>query len=399
MLMTSTKPNFRFAALSIRKSSKRTVQPKSRSRQAFTLIEMIGIVTVLLILALALGPLLIKQLDQMAGDKEAAELKALVVGLRQGVLRAKVIPDQNGWDSMISTNIGLQIDQVRRNARGVPRLFLIDPGFGATGGGGVGLYSQTINGTPSVPLSPRLMIISSISKALPSALTNGVTPTSGDFTFDNIWNAAEGTLPSGSGWTSWGGRGDDLKVQHIHLSDVFVSFTMNGDGTTPGEYGIDGFSEIPIPSPIVFTTYFFDSTLLRLYDKTDHFEFSEILHESKSFFSIFGSIQGQRFLGRTIDRLTPLDLQRAADAFTASSTNHCAFNAGITPWTVYYGMIAFMSNYVNWGDSGFQGCQKPCGNGNPSGTFGSVLNGNQTQIGSQAYLDAKSNGLICQQVN
>jgi hypothetical protein len=309
---------------------------------------------------------------------------------------------------MIATNLGVTTNQVRVNDRRLARVFLIDPALEIGASGGKLPYAQTINGSRVVdafgeiipPVNPRLMILSSLSQPLPATVVSGVA--SSTTAFNNIWDAPEGTIPPG--WT-WSGKGEDLKVQRIHLADLFVALVLNVDATTPGKYAIDSFDPLTVPVSDVppvsppFTAYFFDSTLLRLYSKTDVFQYSEILHQSKSFFSVFGSFQGKALLGKTITRPGPQDLQRAADAFTASSTNKCAGRQGVTPWTVYYGMIAYMSNYVNWADSGYQGCTPPCGNGNPSGFWGAILNGNQNQFGSQAYLNDRANTLICQQAN
>src|SRR5947207_481002 len=75
----------------------------------FSLIELIGVTAVIAILALALSPILIKQLDRIAGDKENAQLKAFAEAFRQGVLKTKTIPDQTGWAAMVAANSGMEI--------------------------------------------------------------------------------------------------------------------------------------------------------------------------------------------------------------------------------------------------------------------------------------------------
>src|SRR4051812_48748657 len=91
-------------------------QVGSNSR-AFTLIELVGVMAVVAILALALAPVMIKQLDQIAGDKETAQLKSFANSFRQGVLKSKIIPNEFGWDQMIAANSGMQISQVGFNDR------------------------------------------------------------------------------------------------------------------------------------------------------------------------------------------------------------------------------------------------------------------------------------------
>ena len=377
----------------------------SGRQRGFSLIEMIGVMAVVAILAIALAAVFIKQLDQMAADKESRQLKAFSESFRQGILKTKSIPSQAGWDSMIATNLGIEISQVRTNDRRLARIFLIDPALEIGASGGKLPYTQGINGSRVIdafgniiaPINPRVLILSSLSQPLPTNLVSGVA--SSVAAFSNIWESAEGTIPVG--W-SWNGRGDDLKIQRLNVIDLFIHLALSKDTATPGNPGnfsIEAVGPAAIPSA-AFESYYLDGTLLGLYDRSapPAYQYGEILHHPKSFTFVLGSWQGARFLGRTISRLTPVDLQRAADAFLLSKTNNCAANAGVTTWTVYYAMIAYMSNYWSWCDSGWQGCTT-FGNRNPSGTYGTVLNANQSQFGSQAYLNNKTTALICQQAN
>src|ERR1051325_9967097 len=62
------------------------------STAAFSLVEMIGILAVIAILAAALAPSLVRQLDKTAADQESAALKALGDALQQSILRKRYIP-------------------------------------------------------------------------------------------------------------------------------------------------------------------------------------------------------------------------------------------------------------------------------------------------------------------
>jgi prepilin-type N-terminal cleavage/methylation domain-containing protein len=95
--------------------------------RAFSLIEMIGVMTVASILALALAPVMLKQMDESAGQKEVAQLKNFAQTFRQGVLKTKTIPDQNGWGAFLATNLGMTTSQVLTNERGAARVYFIDP--------------------------------------------------------------------------------------------------------------------------------------------------------------------------------------------------------------------------------------------------------------------------------
>ncbi|HXJ61164.1 MAG TPA: hypothetical protein VNU68_31345 [Verrucomicrobiae bacterium] len=351
---------------------------------------MVAVMTVLALLALALTPLLIKQLDRMAWEKESSQLKSFADGFRQGVVKTKSIPNQTGWDQMIATNLGLEINQVRINERRQARVFLIDPAFQV--GGNVGLnpsYVQDANGVTAQPVSPRLLIISSLSKPLPTGIVSGVA--SSTTAFNNIWDAAEGSVPAG--W-SWNGRGEDLKVQRIYLRDVFLRLNLNVDGSGGAMYSIEGATVDVLAGG--HYPYFIEGTQLGLYNNTNHLEYGEILRSARTFYYVFGTWRSTNFLGRTVARPGPMDLERAAAKFMGARTNACAVggNPSITTWTVRDAMIAYMSNYVGWCQAGFPGCTTD-GNNNPSAPYGDILNANQNQFGSRAYLGAKTTGLIC----
>jgi hypothetical protein len=356
---------------------------------------MIGVMAAVSLLGLALAPVLIKQLDRLAWEKETSQLKMFADGFRQGVLKTKTIPNQTGWDQMIATNLGLEISQVRTNEGRQVRVFLIDPAFQIDANVGLNpSYVQNADGVTNQPVNPRLLIVSSLVKALPTNLVSGVA--SSTAAFSNIWVVAEGSVPAD--W-SWNGRGEDLTVQRIHLADVFLRLELNRNdvGGSGGRYSIEGASTNGVPGPgPAYGAYFIDRTQLRLYDDANYLEYSEILHRSQSFYFVLGTWRSDKFLGRTVDRLGPIDLEQAAAKFLISKTNQCALNGGVTTWTVRDAMIAYMSNYVGWCQAGFPGCTIE-GNKQPTAPYGDVLGANQSQPGSQAYMNAKATGLICQQ--
>jgi hypothetical protein len=297
----------------------------------------------------------IKQMDQIAGDKESAQLRTFADAFRQAVRTTKLIPNQNGWDSMIATNLGLQVGQVRTNARWMTRIFLIDPTFEIGVSSGKLPYTQTTSGSQVTdafgnivaPANPRLMILSSISQPLPATMTNGVTPSTGAYSFTNIWNTVDGTIPSG--WT-WTGKGTDLKVQRIQLADLFLQLILNNTpGGKAGVYAVNGVGPLTVPNPSLIG-YFIDTTLLELMDCATNRQYGEILHQSKSFDFVLCSWRSEKFLGRTIQHPDPVDLQTAANAFLASSNNPTR-KAGATTQIVYNDMLWYLSNYVQWAET------------------------------------------------
>src|SRR5580765_1154033 len=66
-------------------------------RQAFSLIELVGVLAVLAVLAASLVPAMLKRLDRAAWLAESSFLSSLADGLTQHILRSKNIPAPTTW--------------------------------------------------------------------------------------------------------------------------------------------------------------------------------------------------------------------------------------------------------------------------------------------------------------
>src|SRR5262245_49990228 len=98
-----------------------------RARGAFTLIECIGVITVIALVAAMLVPIVIRRLDQAARTRDAADLDAMVAALQQYVLRTKSVP--SNLSGAISTNLSLPLGLINKTPRKTDRAFMIDPAF------------------------------------------------------------------------------------------------------------------------------------------------------------------------------------------------------------------------------------------------------------------------------
>src|SRR6266568_5854032 len=151
----------------------------SRRHRAFSLIEMIGVLAVIAILAAALAPSLVRQMDKTAGDQESAALKSFGDALQQSIMRNRYIPSATDWASTVATELGVDTTAVTDSPRRQQRFFLIDPNLTIAGAGLP--YTQTSAGSASKPVSPRVMILSSVGTALPAGVVSGTT-TAANFT-------------------------------------------------------------------------------------------------------------------------------------------------------------------------------------------------------------------------
>lgn len=343
----------------------------------FTLIEICGVLAVVLVLALALAPAFIRHYDRLAGQEETAALRTLSEGLRNSIVRNHVIPSATGaanWLTAIATELGVTTNSVAVNGRSMPRRFLIDPALqvGVNGGGLPYVQgtngSQIVNGSGNViaPISPRLMILACLapSSPLPGAVVSGVAPSTGPYSFDNIWNAAEDRVPGG--WT-WSGRGEDLKIQRVNLDDLFVQIILNNsDQTNRPAYSVDGAVALDLElSGRVM--YLIKNTQLGLLTSGGAIlECSQFTQRSAAYSFELGSWRGGTLQSPPVNQLGPMDLQWAADSFLAAYWNQRAKNNPVTGTNttqldVYRAMISYMSNFCFWRDAGypFQGNAAP----------------------------------------
>ena len=171
-------------------------------RHAFTAIELVGVLTVLSLLGLALIPQVIKRIDHAAWERETSDLNTIADSYIQSSLRNKTIPGTNTWASSVASYMSVPVTGITNTPRGLARAFLIDPNLRVGTNAGSGLpYTQDINGSTN-PANARVIFLSSLSRALPVA---SGSPSATEF--NAIWDTPENGKPSTATWTSWAGKG------------------------------------------------------------------------------------------------------------------------------------------------------------------------------------------------
>jgi len=231
----------------------------------FSLIEFIGVMAVLAILASAMAPLVVRQSDKSVLANEVAQVSAISNALSMDVIRNRAVPDETTWANVAANWTMRPAAQISRNPRRFDRAYLIDSS-GWLGGYAAGSpYSQagSASGLSSRPTTARAMIVSTIATGLPVASGRPASAA-----FNDIWITQPLAKPST--WTTWGGSGADLVIQRITLDPLFHHLVLgNRDASTDPAFTIDSTSSANavavVNNGVGQDAYYLDGTVVGLW--------------------------------------------------------------------------------------------------------------------------------------
>ena len=345
-------------------------------QRAFTLIELVGTLAVLAILAATLLPVLVSRTDKAVADQEKATLQTFATALQNNILRNRYIPGSNDWAANLAIEVGANVASVSTNAVLLPRYYLIDPALQiGTNAAGTLPYAQSnlfkaiaATGQMAPPASPRLMIVSSTATRLPATIISGSgTPSS--TVFSNLWNWSGNSATPPAGWpANWNNRGYDLQVQRINLAPLFVHLMLNNypfNASVLGQYAIDQLATNQAFSNPANTNdvdaYFLQNTLLGLVQDSASggaLQSNQLLNRDATYYYVQGVWRARIMFSLPNSATNWMAMamgalfQSTTSVFMQSITNSQA-QAGATPTLVVSAMTNFMSAYVSWSNAGF----------------------------------------------
>jgi prepilin-type N-terminal cleavage/methylation domain-containing protein len=252
---------------------------KSLSREAmaaarcpgFSLIEMIGVLAIIAIVAAIITPNLARRISRANGEKEDQVLSVLAEGLIRAVRAGQSIPGPSSWSTNISTQTGLPLNEVlyvNPSFTANSRVYLIHPSFAPTNAAGADpLWTQTPAGATSVT-NAKMIILSVHKPGLALPVSSGRASSAAVFDAIWDWNFDPTTKAPPAGWpASWTGNGEYLHVQRVNLLSEFNRITFS-NAHYPSLYPSAQFgsaASITLNTAAAIDAWYLDGTYVRLY--------------------------------------------------------------------------------------------------------------------------------------
>ena len=196
--------------------------------RGFTLLEVIGVMAVLAILAGALAPTVFQTMQEGYRTAEKQSLANIHESLVEVLQRDKRFPTEtlSDWRDTVADYMSVAPSQVEQNSRNYNRRLYVDPMFFTATNQVFPGFTQT-QGLTSTLNSPRAMLVSS--------LTGNVnTNISTHAQFQLVWEQGTGALLVES---------PDLLIERINLASEFVQVLLSNASTDQAGYQLDGATE------------------------------------------------------------------------------------------------------------------------------------------------------------
>lgn len=311
-------------------------------QDGFTLIELVGSLAIIAILASILTVTVVKRMDQSAWTRETADMNAIATSYSQCSLRNKSIPGHGTWATAVASDLSLPVSAITSNPRGLARAFLVDPNLSIGSGGGVLPYTQTAGGADK-PVSARVILVSSLAQALP--VSSGV-PSSTEF--NALWATADGAKPVSETWTPWSGSGADLCIKKINLESLFYNLILiNHDTANLATYSIDSTSTSTVAvGGLGWNRYYFAGSVVGLHSPNGAVQTKYLLQRDISFVFEGGFWNGMIGGGQSVNALA--DMFAAQASVFYNSANNPLAQSGGTVYSALVAMYTFMFNYTLW---------------------------------------------------
>lgn len=199
----------------------------------FSLLELIGVMAVMAILAGALAPAVFQMVQEARQTAETKSLAAISQSLAAAVQRDKTIPTANAadWSQSVSNYAAIAEQSVLTNENQFQRRLYFDPRFFQTSDQNFPGYTQT-TGLASAPNSPRAMLVSSLDGEINENLNT-------QSRFNAVWDQTAGARITES---------KTVFVERLNLASLFKRVLLANASTNQVGYQLEGGAEAAIPA-------------------------------------------------------------------------------------------------------------------------------------------------------
>lgn len=318
-----------------------TTSPLPRhTRAGFTLIEFIGVLAILAIVASLVATSLVGRLKRATRESDSTSVATMTDALRTRILRTQFIPAPADIPQAIADELSLPLSKVQSSLAGFERVFLVDPALqigSPTSGVRTLPFQQTVRGSVQ-PVSPRFMFISSLASAIP------VSGPASSATFTSLWSNTSGTIPTG--WTTWKGESEDLRFGRLDFRSLFHRVVFNNlDPVNSATYSITApTNAFSISTGQRVETWFLATSALNLHFTDGTLQTREFVRADTSF--VFENGRWSRDV--TYGTQPPLGtFGQLVENFVQSAVpTQSSF--GATPQAVVEEFFTYMSTYGIW---------------------------------------------------
>ncbi len=204
-----------------------------RNQAGFTIMELIGAMAIIAILAAVLAPSVTDGIDRAYAAQEEANVSSLMGALEQHILQNKDIPREAAasWTAAIATYAELARDDVEFNPRGYRRQLYVDPQFFTSSEAVFPGYVQGA-GLTSRPYSPRLMLVSDLTRNVPNPPRTAAE-------FAAIWDQTNTAVVV---------EGPKVKLERLNLAGYFHRLLLVNSHSQQPAYALESGGSVPVPA-------------------------------------------------------------------------------------------------------------------------------------------------------
>jgi hypothetical protein len=313
-------------------------------RVGFSLIEFIGVMAVVAVLATAMAPVFVKRIDRDVWNQEVRELNVISNALVMQILRSNNIPSETTWSALVTNWLTRPASLVSTNTRRNARLFLYDQGAWLNANVPWTQLPSTV--LSPAPVGARIALVGSIGPSLPN--NNGPITTAN---FNSIWNAAQGTVPSYLTGLGWAGTADDLVIQRVSIDQLFHHLILTTrDNPSAARYSINTTaSSTAVPTTAAgLDSYYLHGTTVGLWDSNGSGLTNSFLLTGDASFTFDGGMWQAQLTGGSKNN-TSIATNFAAQAAIFVKTSFPPKAAsGTSAQSLLSAFYGFMYGYTIW---------------------------------------------------